>query len=492
MTIIVGGRSLMKSTSKAPYPDAGTAMVRRLRRTLDGRVTAPDDTGYDEARAVYYRGFDRRPAAIVRVTDAADVAEVIGAARAMGAELAVRSGGHSLAGHGASERGIVVDLSAMRGLDIDPVGRTAWAGAGLTAGAYTAAASEHGLATGFGDAPSVGIGGITLGGGVGFLHRKVGLTIDSLLAAEVVTADGRILRTDWQTHPDLFWAIRGGGGNFGIVTRFKYRLHEIDGVMGGMMMLPASRDVLVRFLAELEAAPDELSGLVNVMVAPPMPMIPAEHHGQMILMAILVYAGDREAGERAFAPLRALATPIADMIAPMRYAQVYDHGEGPPAPAFVTVRSLFMDDFGPGDADLLFDQLRASTAPMRAAQFRVLGAAVARVPNDATAFAHRHRRMMATVAAMHDEAEAAAEHAAWTSSLAAALTGPHEPGAYVGFLGDEGEARVRDAYPGATWERLARIKARYDPDNLFRLNQNVPPLAGTSPEGVEQRGPALR
>lgn len=474
----------MQNRSLAPYPDSGADMVRRLRRSLAGRVTAPGDAGYDERRAVYYRGFDRRPAAIVRVADAVDVAEVIGVARAVGAELAVRSGGHSLAGHGASDGGIVVDLSAMRGLDIDPVERTAWAGAGLTAGEYTAAAGEHGLTTGFGDAPSVGIGGITLGGGVGFLHRKVGLTIDSLLAAEVVTADGRILRADWQTHPDLFWAIRGGGGNFGVVTRFQYRLHEIDSVMGGMLMLPASRDVLVRFLAELDAAPDELCGLVNVMVAPPMPMIPAEHHGRVILMAILVYAGDTDAGERAFAPLRALATPIADMIAPMRYAHIYDHEEGPPAPAFVTVRSLFMDDFGPDDADTLFDQLRASTAPMRAAQFRVLGAAVARVPNDATAFAHRHRRMMATVAAMHHDAGAAAEHAAWASSLAAALRGPSEPGAYVGFLGDEGVARVREAYPGATWERLTRIKARYDPDNLFRLNQNVRPLAVVPPGGA--------
>jgi FAD/FMN-containing dehydrogenase len=466
----------MHRTTEAPAPRIARQAAQRLRSALDGRVFAPEDIGYEAERAVYFKGFDRRPSAIARVANAADVAVVIEVARELGLELAVRAGGHSMAGHGTSDGGIVLDLSALRSLDIHPRARTAWAGGGLTAGAYTAAAAKYGLATGFGDSASVGVAGLTLAGGMGFLHRKQGLTIDSLLAAEVVTADGRLVRTAAEREPDLFWAIRGGGGNFGVVTRLKYRLHEVDRVVGGMLVLPADPGILVRFIAELEAAPDDLSGLVNVMVAPAMPFIPADHHGRFILMAMLVYAGDAEDGERAVTPFRSLARPLVDLIRPMRFAEVYEHEEGPPAPAHVTVRSLFMDGLEQGDAEALFDGLRDGAAAMNTVQFRVLGGAVARVPREATAFAHRDKRMVGTVAAMHTEPSDAAHHAEWAASLAAALGDVAGAGAYVGFLGEEGEARVRDAYPAATWDRLARIKAAYDPDNLFRLNQNIPPI----------------
>ena len=204
-----------------------------------------------------------------------------------------------------------------------PKRRTAWAETGLTAGEYTTAAGAYGLATGFGDTGSVGIGGITLGGGVGYLVRKHGLTIDDLLAAEIVTADGQLLRVDAETHPDLFWAIRGGGGNFGVATRFQFRLHEVDTIVGGILILPATPDIIASFIAEAEAAPEELSTIANIMPAPPMPFVPAEHHGQLIIMALICYAGAIEAGERAIAPFRALATPIADMVRPMRYPEIY-------------------------------------------------------------------------------------------------------------------------------------------------------------------------
>jgi FAD/FMN-containing dehydrogenase len=463
----------MHRTSEAPTPRAALRAVQRLRSALDGRVFAPDSAGYDAERAVYFKGFDRRPTAIVRAANAADVAVVIDVARELGLELAVRGGGHSMAGHGTSDGGIVLDMSALRSLEIQPRARTAWAGGGLTAGAYTAATAKHRLATGFGDSASVGVAGLTLAGGMGFLHRKLGLTIDSLLAAEVVTADGRLVRTDAEREPDLFWAIRGGGGNFGVVTRLKYRLHDVDRVVGGMLVLPADPGILVRFIAELEAAPDELSGLVNVMVVPAIPFFPAEHHGSFVLMAMLVYAGDAGDGERAVAPFRSLATPLVDLIRPMRFAEVYQHEEGPPAPAHVTVRSLFMDGLDEGDAEALFDGLRAGAAAMNTVQLRILGGAVSRVPREATAFAHRDKRMITTVAAMHAEASDATHHAEWAASLATALG--DGAGAYVGFMGEEGQARVRDAYPTATWDRLARIKAAYDPDNLFRLNQNIPP-----------------
>jgi FAD/FMN-containing dehydrogenase len=447
--------------------------IPELRAVLNGRVIAPDNAGYDEARTVFYGGIDRRPAVIVRVADATDVSHVVSLARETGLELAVRSGGHSVAGHSLSDGGIVLDLRDMRALQIDPEARTAWAETGLTAGEYTAAAAAYGLATGFGDTGSVGIGGITLGGGVGYLVRKHGLTIDDLLAAEVVTADGQILRVDAERHPDLFWAMRGGGGNFGVATHFHFRLHEVGTIVGGMLILPATPDVIAGFIAEAEAAPEELSTIANVMPAPPMPFVPADHHGRLVVMAMLVYAGEVEAGERAIAPFRALAEPIVDMVRPMHYPEIYPPEEGAYHPTAVA-RTMFVDTIDRDVAGTIVEYLQASDATMRVAQLRVLGGAMARVPVEATAFAHRQSRIMVNVAAFYDGPEDRAVREAWVADFAAALH-QGDSGAYVNFLGDEGEARVREAYPGATWDRLAAIKARYDPTNLFRLNQNIPP-----------------
>jgi FAD/FMN-containing dehydrogenase len=451
-----------------------TISIPQLRAALNGRVITPKDAGYDQARTVFYGGFDqRRPAAIIRAADATEVARVVELARETGLELAVRSGGHSNAGHGVTDGGIVLDLGEMRALEIDAAGRTAWAQTGLTAGEYTTAAGVHGLATGFGDTGSVGIGGLTLGGGVGFLVRKHGLTIDDLLAAEVVTADGRLLRADAQTHPDLFWAIRGGGGNFGVATRLQFRLHPLGTIVGGILMLPATPEVIATFVAEAEAAPEELSTIAHVLPAPPMPFVPAEHRGQLALIAMLAYAGDTEAGERAVAPFRALATPIADLVRPMPYPQIYPPEQADFHPTAVA-RTLFVDTVDRQVANTIVDYLQASDATMRVAQLRVLGGAMARVPVEATAFAHRKRRIMANVAAFYQGPEDQAVREAWVADFAAALC-QGESEAYVGFLGDEGPARVREAYPGSTWDRLVAIKRRYDPANLFRLNQNIPP-----------------
>jgi hypothetical protein len=444
-----------------------------LTKNLKGRVISPADPEYDEARTVFYGGFDRRPALILRVADAADVSQVIGLARETGLELAVRSGGHSLAGHGVTEGGIVLDVSEMRALEIDRGSRTAWAETGLTAAEYSTAAAKHGLATGFGDAGTVGIGGITLGGGVGFLLRKHGLTIDSLLAAEVVTADGELLRVDAESHPDLFWAIRGGGGNFGVATRFQFRLHDIESFVGGMLFLPVTPGVIESFVAEAEAAPDELSTVANVMPAPPMPFLPPEQHGRLVVMAMLAYAGPVEDGRRAIAPFRALAPPIADMVKPMPYPEMFppeEQGYQPVAAA----HTMFLNHVDSRAAEAIVDRLQAGTAMMNVTQLRVLGGAMARVPADATAFAHRDSRILANVAAVFATPEERAEHEPWVEGLAGELK-QDDDGAYAGFLADEGEARVRAAYPGATWDRLTEIKARYDPDNLFRLNQNIPP-----------------
>jgi FAD/FMN-containing dehydrogenase len=449
-----------------------TSSLERLRASLNGRVITAADAGYDAARAVFYGSVDRRPAAIVRPTDAGEVASVVSLARETGLELAIRSGGHSLAGHSVSEGGIVLDLSSMKAVEIDPQRRTAWAQTGLTAGEYTAAAGAHGLATGFGDTGSVGIGGLTLGGGVGFLVRKHGLTIDDLLAAELVTADGESLHVDAETHPDLFWAIRGGGGNFGVATRFQYRLREVDTIVGGMLILPGTPAAMASFVAEAEAAPDELSVIANILVAPPMPFLPAEAHGKHVVMALVCYAGDVEAGERALAPLRALAEPIADLVRPMAYPEIYRLFPDGPGPAEEVARSFFLDSVDHEAAEAIAQHINASTAPMAVAQLRVLGGAMARVPAEATAFAHRGRRVMAALGAVYERAEEGPEHEAWINGFADALH-HGEAGVYVNFLGDEGESRVREAYPGATWDRLVAIKRRHDPTNLFRLNQNI-------------------
>jgi FAD/FMN-containing dehydrogenase len=454
-------------------PVSATVSVPQLRAELAGRVIGPDDAGYDEARAVFYGGFDRRPAVIVRAANETDVRYVVGLARETGLELAVRCGGHSNAGHSTTDGGIVLDLRDMRALTVDVAERTAWAEAGLTTGEFTTTTAAHGLALGFGDTGSVGIGGLTLGGGVGYLVRKHGLTIDDLLAADVVTADGELLRVDPETHPELFWAIRGGGGNFGVATRFHYRLHEVDTIVGGMLVLPATPEAIASFVAEADAAPEELSTIANVMTAPPMPFVPAEHHGQLVIMAILAYAGEVEAGERAIAPFRVLATPIADEVRPMRYPEIYPPEEDDYHPV-ASARTMFVDAIDRPVAETIIDHLQASTAQMNVAQIRVLGGAMARVPADATAFAHRSSRIMVNVAALYERPAEAAVHEPWVTAFAAALR-QGDGGAYVGFLGDEGEARVREAYPGATWDRLAAIKSRYDPTNLFRLNQNIPP-----------------
>ena len=450
------------------------AAIQVLSSKVRGQLIRPENDGYDEARTVFYGGFDRYPAAIVQAEDATDVSRVVALARESNLELAVKSGGHSLAAHGVSEGGIVLDLSKMKNLEIDVEGRTAWAETGLTAGEYTAAAAAHGLATGFGDTRSVGIGGITLGGGVGYLVRKHGLTIDDLLAADLVTADGELLRVDAERHPDLFWAIRGGGGNFGVATRFKFRLHEVSTIVGGMLILPATPEVIASFVAEAEAAPEELSTIANVMTAPPMPFLPAEVHGELVIMAMLAYAGEEvEAGQRAIAPFRTLAEPIVDMVKSMPYPEIYPPEEDDFHPTAVA-RTMFIDTIDRDVSQTIIEHLRASDAPMRVAQIRVLGGAMARVPAEATAFAHRSSRIMVNVAAFYEGTEERAAREAWVSDFAAALE-QGDGGVYVNFLGDEGEGRVRAAYPGSTWDRLIEIKSRYDPTNFFRLNQNISP-----------------
>jgi FAD/FMN-containing dehydrogenase len=454
-------------------PATPDTAISELRGMVQGAVIAPGDPDFDEARALFYGGMDRHPAAIVRVKDDKDVSSVVAFARATETLLAVRSGGHSIPGHSVWDGSIVLDVKDMRALEIDVEGRTAWAETGLTTGELTTATTEHGLVVGFGDSGSVGIGGITLGGGVGYLVRKHGLTIDDLLAADIVTADGEIRRVDADSEPDLFWAIRGGGGNFGVATRFLYRLHPVETIVGGLLILPATADTIAGFVEASEAASEEVSAIANVMVAPPMPFLPEEVHGKLVLMGMLVHSGGLDDGEHAISAFRALGEPLADMVKPMPYPEVYppeDESFHPVAYA----KTMFVDHVDRDIAGTIVEQLQASTAMMAAVQLRVLGGAMARVPTDATAFAHRRSKIMVNVAALFQRIEEQETHEPWVDGLAGTLH-QGDDGAYVGFLGNEGEERIRAAYPGSTWDRLRQVKSRYDPSNLFRLNQNIPP-----------------
>jgi FAD/FMN-containing dehydrogenase len=451
--------------------------VPDLSSEVTGRVIGPEDPEYDAARTVLVPiAAKRRPAAVVRVANADDVVAVVNYARDHGLELAVRSGGHSAAGHSTVDGGIVIDLRDMKKLEIDADKRTAWAETGLTAIEYSSATVEHGLATGFGDTGSVGIGGITLGGGVGYLGRLHGLTIDNVLAAEIVTADGQLRRVDADHEPDLFWAIRGGGGNFGVVTRFLYRLADVSQFTGGMLVLPGTPEVIEGFVRLADAAPDELSTIANVMSAPPMPFLPEDAVGSIVLMGMLAYTGDPESAERVLAPFRELAAPLADFVAANPYTTMYPPDDPDYHPTAES-RTMFIDHVDRPTAETIVEHLNAIEAPIRVAQLRVLGGAMSRVPADATAYAHRAGRIMVNVAAFYEGEDDRVRKAEWVKRFSDALY-QGDDAAYVNFVGDEGEARIHAAYPGATWDRLAAVKARYDPDNLFHMNQNVAPAAG--------------
>lgn len=448
--------------------------VSPLLHEFRGQVILPEDENYDIGRKVFLGQFDRKPGVIFRPADARDIARIVTYASDAGMELAVRSGGHSFSGHSSSEGGIVLDLRKMKSLEFDPQNLTAWAESGLTTGEYTRSAAAHGLATGFGDTASVGIGGITLGGGIGYLVRRNGLTIDVLLAAEVVTSDGQVLLIDENTHPDLFWAIRGGGGNFGVVSRFKFKLHPIDQVYGGMLILPATAEVIERFVAESLNAPDELSSIVNVMPAPPMPFLPPEVVGKPVVMAMMVYSGlSMEEGARVLTPFRSIAKPIADMVRPMHYPEIYPP-EGEEMHPLLVGDSLFINKMDHADAAAIIEAVTLSDAPMRTVQLRVLGGAMARVPREETAFAHRSSPILVNVFSFYSSEEDLGRRKEWIGQIVRTLRQGYS-GAYVNFLGESPVERIRAAYTEECWQKLIRIKKQYDPGNLFHMNQNIPP-----------------
>ena len=450
--------------------------IEMLDTMIRGRVIAPHHPDYDDLRAVALGQFDRRPAAIIRVANVADIATALNFAQASDLPLAIRSGGHSTAGFSCVDGAIVIDTRELNAIEIDTVTRTVWAGAGCTAGDVTRAVEQHGLIVGFGDSGTVGIAGLTLGGGIGYLVRKHGLTIDSLLAVEIVTAAGDIIVADETNHAELFWAVRGGGGNFGVVTRFRYRLHALPAFTGGPLVLPPTAEVIAAFAAAADAAPEELSAIAMLMPLPPVPFIPAEAHGQMAFVAMMAFAGDAEAAQKALAPFRAITTPLADLVAPGPYSNMFMLDPPPTERPMVSVRSRFTKSFGLGEAGALLAAAESCDAPMVVAQIRVLGGAHTRVPADATAFAHRHQRFMVSVMSIYGGGpDVIASQEAWAADSIEAIA-PGAGSAYVNFLGaQEGDDGFAAAYPAATLDRLRRVKRRYDPENLFRLNENIRP-----------------
>lgn len=442
---------------------------------LSGTLLQPGAEGYDQARGVWNLIHDRRPAAIVQVADADDVRRSVRFARETGLEIAVRSGGHSLAGFSTGDGVLVIDLRRLRDLHIEPETATVSAGAGLTAGEVTAALSAHNLAISFGDTGSVGIAGLTLGGGIGYLARKFGLTIDHVRSMDVVTAQGEVVIASADEHPDLFWALRGGGGNFGIVTRFVFEAVPLAETLAGALFLPLSAEVLRGVLALAGSAPDELTTITEIFAAPEAPFIPPDAVGTPIVAVFLVYAGDPAEGQRVVEPFRKLAPPIADLVAPMPYPGIYEFSAEAETPAPAAIRSLLADGLDDRAIERIVARMRATDRPMGAVtQLRVLGGEISRVATDASAFAHRGAKLMLSMFAHLADPDRVADDIRWTEAYFAEMA-PAAIGVYANFLDAEGPARVREAYPEPTYRRLAELKARWDPDNLLRRNQNIPP-----------------
>ncbi|WP_372624409.1 FAD-binding oxidoreductase [Falsiroseomonas sp.] len=476
----ITGRVQVNRRSGAPASIDATE-ISALRARLRGQVLLPGDPGYDEARQVWNGMIDRRPALILRCAGAADVVQGVRFASAHGGLLtAIRGGGHNIAGSAVCEGGLMLDLSPMKAVRIDPAARTARVEPGVTLGEFDREAQAFGLATPLGVNSTTGVAGLTLGGGFGWLTRKLGMTIDHLLSADVVTAAGELVRASAEENPDLFWAIRGGGGNFGVVTSFEFRLHQVGPeVLSGLIIHPFDRagELLRRYREVMQHAPEELSCWVVVRKAPPLPFLPESVHGKEVLVFALCYAGDMEEGRRAVAPIEALGEPIANVVGPHPYAGWQTAFDALLAPG---ARNYWKSHDFAALGDGVIDTVMDFAARLPSAETEIvlahLGGATRRVADDATAYAHRDAEFVMNLhTRWHDAADDAA-CIGWARGLFAAAAPFATGGVYVNFLTEDEAERVQAAY-GGNYARLARLKARYDPENLFRANQNIRPAA---------------
>jgi FAD/FMN-containing dehydrogenase len=468
------GRATL-SPPERQHPD--DRAVEKLTLNLRGELILPRDAAYEAERKVWSGSIDRYPAAIVRCADAEDVRIAVNFAREQKMTLSVRSGGHSIAGHSTNDGGLAIDLANLRKITIDPVNQTARLEPGLTWGEVANTLQPFGLAMTAGDVASVGVGGLLLGGGIGWMVRAYGLTIDNLRSVELVTADGQLRRASAEENPELFWGLRGGGGNFGIVTAFEVNLHPGGTILGGAVFYEATEAerILKEYARLAAAAPDELSTEAMLALAPPAPFIPPDKQGTPIVGILVCYTGDIVEGERVVAPLRQIATPIADLIAPMPYPNIFALTEIGEVRGFQHHgRSQFFQTLSDEMVHTLVEATQTVISPDTLVSLRVLGGAMSRVPKDATAFAHRDKEGMVLITHYGLlSADAVSLHAR-TEQIFEALS-PYANGVYVGFLGNEGEQRIREAYPPDTYARLVALKNQYDPNNLFHLNQNIKP-----------------
>ena len=448
-----------------------------LRNVVRGEVVAPGDDGYDTARKVHNGMIDKRPAVIVHAAHAGDVMQIVRYAQDNNLDLSVRGGGHSGPGFGTNDGGVVIDLSRMRSVRVDPVKQTARAEGGSTWGDFNAAAHAFGLATTGGIISTTGIAGLTLGGGIGYLTRGLGLSLDNLLAADVVTADGRMLIASETQNADLFWAIRGGGGNFGVCTSLKYQLHPVDNVYWGPMFfeIEQTENVLKFYRDYIKDAPEQMGVFPAFQIAPPLPFIPENRHGDMFVALVACWSGDPAEGERQFKAFHDVAEVKAEMVGPVPYPAINAAFDG----LFPTgIRQYWKGNFVKDltDAAIAAHVQHGPNAPTVSSTMHLypINGACHRVAPNATAFGHRDANFSMVILAASDKPEDDDANTRWVRDYSDAVAPHSEVGGYVNFMDDDDQDRIRANY-GENYDRLRDIKRKYDPDNVFRMNQNIAP-----------------
>jgi FAD/FMN-containing dehydrogenase len=451
--------------------------IERLSERVSGEVITPDDAGYDEARKVYNAMIDRRPNVVVRCTSTDDVVAAVNYARENELPVAVRAGGHSVPGFGTGDDAVVVDLSGMKEVQVDPEARTARAQGGATWGVFNEATHAHGLATTGGIISTTGVGGLTLGGGIGYLARGCGLSCDNLVSAEVVTADGQTLVASESENDDLFWALRGGGGNFGVVTSFEFRLHPVKDIYGGPMFFEVEdAGTVLRFYREFIAdAPEEFGGFPAWQIAPPLPFIPEDRHGEPFMAFVTCWSGPVDQGEAALKPLRDVAPVVAEHVGPMPYPALNSAFDALVPPGLQHYwKANFVSELTDDAIEAHLEHGPKVPVVNSTVHIYPINGAVNRVGSDETAFAYRDATFAAVIAGMWPDAADNEDNIKWVRDYYDATAPLSEEGAYVNFMAGDDQDRVKVSYRG-NYDRLVDVKRKYDPDNLFRLNQNIQP-----------------
>jgi FAD/FMN-containing dehydrogenase len=451
--------------------------MEELRGQVRGEVITEQDAGYDEARKVYNAMHDRRPAVVIRCTDAGDVMAAVDYAREAGQVLSVRGGSHSAPGFGTNDGGVVIDLSPMKGTRVDPRAQTARAQGGCTWGDFNHATHAFGLATTGGIVSTTGIAGLTLGGGIGYLARGCGLSVDNLLSADVVTADGQFRVASEKENADLFWALRGGSGNFGVVTSFEYQLHPIKDILAGIFFFPLdrARDVLEFYRGFIQTAPEQLGGFPAILIAPPLPFIAEKDHGKTFCAMVACWSGPLDKGEQALEPIRKAAPLVAELVTPMPYPAINSLFDGLLPPGLQNYwKGSFATELTDGAIKVHLEHGPKIPTVNCAMHIYPIDGACGRVPADATAYAYRDAKFATVIAGVWPDAADNEKNIKWVRDYYKALEPHSSAGGYINFMDADDQGRIKDNYKG-NYDRLVAAKRKYDPHNLFHLNQNIKP-----------------